>query len=122
MLGVRQAASRGGALARALRRLPFLPVTALFALLAVPFKLCTAAPQEADHWEKAWETLILSLIGESLPSASAINGAYLSDKTRRGRVMFRLELWSTKMLDSSVSRMCQEALSAAKPKQFSVKV
>ncbi|CAE7864728.1 unnamed protein product, partial [Symbiodinium sp. KB8] len=77
---------------------------------------------EADHWEKAWETLILSLIGESLPSASAINGAYLSDKTRRGRVMFRLELWSTKMLDSSVSRMCQEALSAAKPKQFSVKV
>ncbi|KAA0169942.1 hypothetical protein FNF28_01732 [Cafeteria roenbergensis] len=79
-------------------------------------------PQEADHWEKAWETLILSLIGESLPSASAINGAYLSDKTRRGRVMFRLELWSTKMLDSSVSRMCQEALSAAKPKQFSVKV
>lgn len=119
---MRRGASCGIAAACAPFRTTSPAVTPPLASVHVPLDVGAAAPQEADHWEKAWETLILSLIGESLPSASAINGAYLSDKTRRGRVMFRLELWSTKMLDSSVSRMCQEALSAAKPKQFSVKV
>lgn len=73
------------------------------------------------NWEKAWETIVLLLIGESLPDAESINGAYIMDKTKNSSVTYRLEIWTKEVLSTASSRQISEALIKVKPKSFSIK-
>jgi hypothetical protein len=73
------------------------------------------------NWEQAWETIVLLLIGESLPDAASINGAYIMDKTKGRNVSYRLEIWTKEVLSTSTSRQISEALIKVKPKPFSIK-
>jgi len=72
-------------------------------------------------WENAWETLVLSLIGESLPQSELINGAYLTDKTRRDRVMYRLEIWSSDWLSDDSTAAIKDTIREARPKPLAIK-
>ena len=72
-------------------------------------------------WDKAWETMALLLIGESLPDADALTGAYIMDKSKGRNVSYRLEVWAGRMPSTALNRHLTDALSAVKPKAFSIK-
>ena len=91
-------------------------------LFPPPFPPRYAAKDDCEAWEKAWETLVLLLIGESLPEADKLNGVYIMDKTKGRTVSYRLEIWAKAMTSPPLSRQITDLLSFAKPKSFAHKV
>jgi hypothetical protein len=49
--------------------------------------------EEFREWHRAWNTVILAIIGEDADPSGSLLGAYIQDKHDRGTVSLRLELW-----------------------------
>lgn len=44
-------------------------------------------------YDKAWETIVMGLLGETFDDADCINGARVVDKTKDKRALLRFEIW-----------------------------
>lgn len=55
---------------------------------------CGREVSAKDRYDKAWETIVLGLLGETFDERDFINGARFVDKTKpKGRPMVRVEIW-----------------------------
>jgi hypothetical protein len=79
-----------------------------------------AEASEVLDWEKLWEDLVLLLIGESLPDAEQVNGAYIMDKTKGKSVAYRLEIWANTMPSPALQRELKDRLTIAQ--RFQIKL
>lgn len=60
--------------------------------------------------QKAWNKLLLSLIGETLLEGEYINGIRFVDKTQIGRkIMFRFEIWFSPNLPKEIVESTKKA-------------
>jgi hypothetical protein len=60
---------------------------------------------EMKEWDTIWETLVLTVVGESLVPSTELNGIWLANRTRKGflpgAIKLRLELWWSSDLDEA---------------------
>lgn len=69
-----------------------------------------AGASDFENFQKAWETVVLSVIGEIADPGEFINGVYLTDKHRGKSAALRLEVWFSVRDDSICSDICNELL------------
>ena len=64
----------------------------------------TMAPELLDQY---WENMVLGLIGETIDAADDVCGCRVVDKSKKQstRTMFRLEMWTRKIEQSSVDKL-----------------
>merc|ERR1712100_279632 len=50
-------------------------------------------PLDVSTLDAMWESLVLAIIGETIESSSIVNGCKVVDKSGKGRVLYKLEVY-----------------------------
>jgi len=54
---------------------------------------CSREVDKKAKYDKAWETIVMGMLGETFDDADYINGARIVDKTKDKRAIIRFEIW-----------------------------
>ena len=70
--------------------------------------VAAVAGRRFAEFDKAWEVVVLGIIGQCFGSNNTINGARFVDKSSRGTPMCRLEVWMSSEDCSKLLMRCIE--------------
>ena len=80
--------------------------------------ICRLSLKQMNDLDYCWEILIIALIGESIDSGDEICGCRIVNKSNKGNILFKFEVWlrsQDPVKSKEIERKLMEALSPAPP-------